>query len=95
MQKLIGKRLILLVTICLVSALLGAIALTPRVVAQPTSPGLTKITFTANELFKPIYTLQTTSTTGEPRGNGLVTMHKGRPAVECLIYKANPLGRTL
>ena len=81
MHKLFGRKTMMLVTICLVSALLVAGLFSRNVSAQTTGPGLTKITFTAAELFKPIFTLQTTTTSGEPRGNGLVTMHKGYLAV--------------
>ena len=40
-------------------------------------PGLPKLTFTAAELFKPIGTILPTTSTGEQRGLGLTTMHKG------------------
>jgi DNA-binding beta-propeller fold protein YncE len=40
-------------------------------------PGLPKLTFTSAELFRPIGTILPTTSTGEKRGLGLTTMHKG------------------
>jgi DNA-binding beta-propeller fold protein YncE len=53
--------------------------------AQTMGPGIPDITFSQQELFRPISIIRSVNMAGEPRGNGLVTMHKG--------YLAVPFGR--
>ncbi|HEU4322071.1 MAG TPA: hypothetical protein VFS21_02880, partial [Roseiflexaceae bacterium] len=76
-------RLRLLLVLALLAA--GTLLVARPSQAQTVGPGLPKLTFAAADLFKPISTIRTTTASGQGRGNGLATMHKG--------YLALPYGR--